>query len=124
MGISTTIRRIAVTAGAAVLAAGVTTAVATPAQAAMGKGRVQLCSKGNYAAYLKFASGTTTLVNPGSCVSWNIPSDTTRIDVRGHYNTSSSTFYIGSVFANSSTNPGVKIVSNGTTTDPGLYWYR
>ncbi|OKI46066.1 hypothetical protein [Micromonospora sp. CB01531] len=128
MGVNAILKKAAIgVAAAATLTAGTVVATAGPAAAAMGQGRVQLCSQGNYWSYLEY-TGTylsSYRVAPGSCGKWDIPAGTYQIEVRGMFNTSSSTFWMGSFAASASSNPGWKVYTRGTTANGGqdAWWY-
>jgi hypothetical protein len=116
--------------GVAVAAAAATATLATttgPAAASLGKGRVQLCSQGNYSSFLRFdGNGATTgLVSPGSCVKTDIPFNTVRIAVVGKWNSSDATFEMGGVPATPNDDPGYKIYTTGSTANGGgsTGWY-
>ncbi|OKI44021.1 hypothetical protein A6A27_38685 [Micromonospora sp. CB01531] len=130
MGIRATLKKAAIgVAATATLTVGTVVATTGPAAAAMGQGRVQLCSQGNYQSYLKFTGGglalQTTVVPPGTCNKWDIPVGASGIEVRGVFNTSGSTFWIGSFEASASSNPGFKVYTLGTTANGGkdAWWY-
>jgi len=107
---------------AAAVATTAVTVTAAPAEAAIGQGRVQLCSFGNYASQLKFllASGAAVyseIVPPtgDQCETWNYPANTTTVQIRGWWNTSDSSFYMGELWA--ADQAGHKIYTYGKTTD-------
>lgn len=107
--------------------------VSTPAQAAasaIGPGRVQLCSKGNYSSFLTLSPsngiGTiTTVVPAGSCQTFDlIPSSDNTVGVHGIFNTSDNTFTIGSSFTVPSSGGGWKVFTEGSTANggAGAWW--
>ena len=108
-------------AGAAAVATMATVAAlstAAPASAAAGGGQLEVCSNGNYRSYVEFpARGgwSTTIINQGACRTFNIgtSNNVESIVVRGIYNTSSNTFWVG----NGSIRPslGGNVVTYGTT---------
>ncbi|MGC4853867.1 hypothetical protein ACLQ24_10820 [Micromonospora sp. DT4] len=61
----------------------------SPAQAAIAKGRAQLCVHGDYRAQLKWANGAGLLspypfiLRPGSCMTWDYPTNATQLVVTG-----------------------------------------
>ncbi|MFI7609470.1 hypothetical protein ACIBTV_30760 [Micromonospora sp. NPDC049366] len=124
MGISQTVKRAAAGVAAAGMLTAATLAVTTgPAAAAMGKGRVQICAQGNYAAYLSFEGSrysTSVLAVPGACVKTDIPTSTYQIGVNGVYNSGAS-FRMGAFVASSSDDPGWKVYTKGTTA--AWWWY-
>lgn len=128
MNINTKLRKAAVCV--AVTAAATTAMLATtsgPASAAMGKGRVQLCSQGNYWSFLRFdgSGATTSLVPPGSCIKTDIPFNTVYIAVVGKWNLSNTNFEMGGVPATPNDNPGYKFYTVGSTANGGATtdWY-
>ncbi|MEV4494436.1 hypothetical protein AB0J84_01835 [Micromonospora arborensis] len=128
MGISQAIKRTATGVAAAGMLTAATLAVSTgPAAAAMGKGRVQLCSQGNYGSYLEFwgNGASTVLVPPGTCLKTNIPSGTQQVEVLGAFNSSGIAFHLGTFTASASDDPGWKVFTTGTTANAGAGagWY-
>jgi len=107
---------------AAAVATTAVTVTAAPAEAAIGWGRVQLCSFGNYATQLKFlrSSGTdrySEIVPPTGdrCETWDYPANTTTVQIKGWWNTSDSSFYMGELWV--ADQSGHKIYTYGETTD-------
>ncbi|MFD9738506.1 hypothetical protein [Umezawaea sp. NPDC059074] len=119
------VKRIA--AGAAVVATMATATVLGTAgsAAAAGSGQIQVCSNGNYASYVVFPNRggfSTFVVNKGTCATYNILGSSTTvepIEVRGIYNTSSNTFWVG----NGQIRPsrGGNVITYGTTA-AGNHW--
>ncbi|MCM4084288.1 hypothetical protein [Paractinoplanes hotanensis] len=109
-------------AGAAVLSTAVVTGAASPAFAAMGKGRVQICAVGNYGSYLSFVGNrplfATYVAAPGQCVKADIPVGTTRISVFGLWSSGNS-FEMGAFLASASDDPGWKVYTSGSTANGG-----
>ncbi|MFD8009788.1 hypothetical protein [Streptomyces sp. NPDC058955] len=86
-----------------------------------------LCAYGNYRVYAELpqqANFATTIVYPGNCTTIALRSGSTYAKVRGYFNTSSSTFYVGtSYFAASK---GSLTYALGTTANGGegaYLWY-
>ncbi|MFI7609523.1 hypothetical protein ACIBTV_31025 [Micromonospora sp. NPDC049366] len=128
MGISTAVKKVATgVAAAGMLTAATLAATSGPAAAAMGQGRVQLCSQGNYASYLSYTGTgiTTYVVFPGTCLKDDIPRNTTQIEVVGIFNSSGTSFSMGSFKASATDNPGWKVYTGGTTANAGAgsWWY-
>lgn len=103
-----------------------TGASAEAASASIGAGRVQLCSQGNYSSFLGFTptdgspSSRTVNVAAGSCQTFDINGNyQVTISVYGKYNTSDSTFQIGSSFTVPGTGGGWKVFTQGTTANAG-----
>jgi hypothetical protein len=105
------------------VAAGVTVAsTGTPAFAAIGNGRVQLCAQGNYVADLTWSTGLHSfVVAPGQCQTFDIIG-TGPYTIGGFYNVSKAHFNITTVLPGpggfSSSTPGSKWGAEGTTTAP------
>jgi hypothetical protein len=97
---------------------------ATPASAAIGNHRVQLCAQGNYVADITWSTGRHSFIVPqGQCQTFDIVG-TGPYFIGGFYNVSGSHFDITMVVPpippgefNSST-PGSKWGAEGTTTAP------
>ncbi|MGW3460805.1 hypothetical protein ACWDE9_14940 [Streptomyces olivaceoviridis] len=120
----------------AVLAAGLGAAIvpAGSASAAIGTGRIQLCSQGNYASRwfyenAQYGNAYGGWVNPGECATLSVPDfgNLWRFSVEGHYNTSGDTFLMktagnGAEVWMSSTTSGRKFASLGTTAANDHYW--
>ncbi|MEU5941313.1 hypothetical protein ABZ807_19480 [Micromonospora sp. NPDC047548] len=128
MRIKTILNKAAI--GAAMVATTIAASLAAttgPAAAAMGKGRVQLCSQGNYWSFLSFAGNgaTTGLVAPGTCLKTDIPFGTYQIIVTGKWNTSESTWEMGRFNATPNDDPGYKVYTYGSTANGGASagWY-
>ncbi|MCM4083452.1 hypothetical protein [Paractinoplanes hotanensis] len=100
----------------AVLTPAIVTAAAAPAVAAMGKGRAQICSQGDYPSQLEFAGTggfSSFIAAAGTCVKVDIPAGTTRIDVVGSWS-NGSTFNMGGFWASAQDNPGWKVYTFGS----------
>ncbi|SDT36903.1 hypothetical protein SAMN04489716_3485 [Actinoplanes derwentensis] len=107
----------AVTTAVALTAAAV---VVNPgsAAAAMGKGRVQICSKGTYQSWLEFEGGleyqATYLAAPGKCIAATIPSGTYAIKVWAIFDATKPLKWPLTRFgASTQTDPGVKVFTYG-----------
>lgn len=120
----------------AVLAAGLGAAIvpAGSASAAIGTGRIQLCSQGNYASRwfyenAQYGNAYAGWVNPGECQTLTVPTygNLWKFSVQGRYNTSADTFLMptagnGAEVWMSSTTSGRKFASLGTTAANSHYW--
>jgi hypothetical protein len=115
--ISSTARRaIAGIGGTAVLTMAAVTVMAAPAVAAMGKGRAQICSQGDYPSQLEFPGAGRAgsfVATPGNCVKVDSPVGTTRIDVVGSWSNGTN-FHLGSFLASAQDNPGWKVYTFGS----------
>ncbi|MFG1882555.1 hypothetical protein [Micromonospora sp. NPDC049102] len=95
---------------------------ATPASAAIGNHRVQLCAQGNYTADITWSTGLHSFIVPqGQCQTFDIVG-TGAYTIGGFYNVSGAHFGITTVLPgpegfNSST-PGSAWGARGTTTAP------
>ncbi len=127
MKVSGKFKRMAAAVGTAgVLSAAVITASAGAASAStLPKGRVQLCSQGNYTAYLKFPyrGGLESYAVPrGKC--WNHYMGGNRwepIKVYGVWNSHpNQSFYIGTKWYDGAVS-GIGIGAEGSTTKPYLW---
>jgi hypothetical protein len=116
--------RTAVVVASLGMAAAVVTAPA--AGAAISQGRIQLCSQGNYGSWLSYSApgnssiGTDT-VRKGSCKTYSVPAagaTVWTVTIHGVYNTSQSSFTLGTT-QSSPSHAGLKIATTGTTTSPG-----
>jgi hypothetical protein len=117
-------------AAAGIVSAGAV-AVASPASASIGTGRIQLCSQGNYASDITWPGGLHTyVVAEGSCQTFNFPSQgVSYFTIGGWYNTNPTHFNIGTISANDlgghyfgPTSAGMAYGTRGTTTSP--YYVR
>lgn len=116
-------RRSTLATGTAVLAAGAAVvAVGTPASAAIGNHRVQLCAQGNYAADITWSTGLHSyVVFPGQCSTFDI-GGTGPYTIGGFYNVSKKHFNLTTVLPGpggfDSSTPGSKWGAEGDTGDP------
>ncbi|MCF3964885.1 hypothetical protein [Streptomyces fuscigenes] len=118
-------RIIAATAAAAAALAVTTTlgaATASAATAAIGTGRVQLCSEGGYSSSLVFsASGIATqrtvFVPAGQCQTFNVPFAAS-LGVWGQDSDGTPFNVPGPSLRSSPSHAGMKLAAEGTTTAP------
>jgi hypothetical protein len=113
---------------AAVSAAAALVVTGTPAFAAIGNHRVQLCAQGNYAADITWSTTDHSLVVPrGECKTFDIDG-TGAFKIGGFYNVSQAHFQIVTVFPEvggyNSDSPGSKWGAEGTTTAPHVKMFQ
>jgi hypothetical protein len=90
---------------------------AGPAEATMGKGRIQLCSRGSYPSWIAFVHqnaefGGMNLVKPGTCAEGDIMQSTDTIRVWAQFN-GYPALSIYQFAASPQTNPGLKVYTYG-----------
>ncbi|SNY69767.1 hypothetical protein [Paractinoplanes atraurantiacus] len=110
-------------AAAALCSTAAVTVAAGPAAAAMGKGRVQICSQGDFDSWLEFVGSTsynsTYVASPGQCVNETIPPGTYSLSIIGQARKAGALRgFLGATPANPNTNPGVKVFTRGSFPRP------